>query len=78
MKYEFHLNSKFNPSENSIKDIIPIFDSIEIYGLDKEFSKVKINNKIEIDFIISEDKSIKIILKNENTKIHELINITLE
>ena len=86
MKYEFNgnelkvenLNLKFNPSDCSIKDIIPIYDYIEIYGLDKEFSKAKINDSKEIDIIVSDDKSIKFSLKNENIKIYELINIILK
>ena len=73
-----NLNKNFNSNENIIKDIIPIYDNIEIYGLNKQCSKIKINNEKEINNVISDEKCIKINLKDLQMKIYELNDLTLE
>ena len=75
--YIRNINVSNDVGSGLIKDIIPIWDYIEIYGFNNTINKVLFNEKDILEFKKVDNNRIKIELLGKNIKAFNPINITI-
>ena len=73
-----NINVSNDVGSGKLKDIIPIWNYIEIYGYDKDIKEVLLGDKKALKFIDLNKKGIKILLENEKIKAFNPISINIK
>ena len=73
-----NINVSNDVGSGKLKDIIPIWNYIEIYGFEKDIKEILLENKKALKFECLENKGIKILLNNEKIKAFNPISINIK